>query len=490
MRTMVWFRSDLRVADNDALWHARRNANDGVVAVFTICPEQWHEHDWGPMTADFVRRCLIELQQSLNDLNIPLRIVVTPRFGEIPEELLKLAKQYDIGELHMGREYEVNERKRDQKVADVFEDAGVRVHRHTNKVLYEPGQLRTKEDKWYSVFTPFKKRLYARWDEETPEVLPVPKACDSRIDSGDRIPEKDQWKDWGFDFDAEHATRPDLWPGGESAAMERFETFVESSIRDYKDRRDSPADEAGTSALSPYLAMGCIGPRQIVKRCLDENNHEFWKGSKGIAHYISEIVWREFYQHLLVGFPRVCKHRNFNTDYDGLEWREDDEQFQAWCEGRTGVPIVDAAMRQLNTTGWMHNRCRMIVAMFLTKNLLLDWRLGEKYFMNKLVDGDLASNNGGWQWSSSTGTDAAPYFRVYNPISQSERHDPEGEYIARYIPELADLGAKQIHDPHDRAAGLFDKLSYPEPIVDLKETRERAIEAFKQFREDGEVRVI
>lgn len=490
MRSMVWFRSDLRSTDNDALYHARRNADDGVIGVFAICPDQWRSHDWGPMKVDFIRRCLIELQKSLAELNIPLKIVVTPRFAGVPGALLALAQQLGVGELHMGREYEVNERKRDQNVADAFEHAGIAVHRHTNKVLYEPGQIRTKEDKWYSVFTPFKKRLYARWDEETPEVLPAPRPCDASVCDGDRIPDADQWKAWGFDFEPEHATRPDLWPGGEAHAMQRFERFLDTSIDDYKERRDAPADDAGTSGLSPYLAVGCIGPRQIVHACLEANGNEFWKGSKGITHYISEIVWREFYQHLLVGFPRVCKHRNFNTDYDGLEWREDNEHFEAWCAGRTGVPIVDAAMRQLNTTGWMHNRCRMIVAMFLTKNLLLDWRLGERYFMTKLVDGDLGSNNGGWQWSSSTGTDAAPYFRVYNPISQSERHDPEGDYIRTYVPELAELDNKQIHDPHERAGGLFGDRNYPEPIVDLKTTRERAIEAFKNFREHGEVRVI
>ncbi|MEO1584611.1 MAG: deoxyribodipyrimidine photo-lyase [Planctomycetota bacterium] len=490
MKTMVWFRSDLRTADNDALWWARRNGDEGVVGVFTICPEQWREHDWGPMKADFVRRCVIELQKSLGELNIPLKIVVTPRFEGVPEALLELAQALGVGELHMGREYEVHERKRDRRVGDAFESAGISVVRHTNKVLYEPGEIRTKEDKWYSVFTPFKKRLYARWDEETPEVLPTPDACEALVCDGDRVPDPYEWKSWGFNFDADHATRPDLWPAGESHAMERFTKYLKGGMDEYKARRDAPADTGGTSALSPYLTMGCIGPRQVVHACLDANGHEFWKGSKGIAHYISEIVWREFYQHLLVGFPRVSKGRNFNTEYDGLRWAENDEHFAAWSEGRTGVPIVDAAMRQLNTTGWMHNRCRMIVAMFLTKNLLLDWRLGERYFMNKLVDGDLGSNNGGWQWSSSTGTDAAPYFRVYNPISQSERHDPEGEYIRRYVPELSDLGDKEIHDPHERAGGLFQTDAYPKPIVDLRETRERAIDVFKEYREQGEVRVI
>ncbi|MEM8757333.1 MAG: deoxyribodipyrimidine photo-lyase [Planctomycetota bacterium] len=492
MRTLVWFRSDLRVAENDALYYARSKADAGVVAVFTICPEQWREHDWGTMKVDFIRRSLIELQKSLAELNIPLKIVVEPRFDGVAEAIVKLADETGCDELHFGREYEVNERARDEAVVDAFENAGKTAVGHTNKVLFQPGDVRTQEGKWYSVFTPFKKRLYKLWEGgEAPELLPVPKPCEAMAVEGDRVPDPKEWKAWGYDFGEEHATRPDLWPGGEDHAMKRFNGFVESTIRDYKDLRDSPAT-AGTSTLSPYLAMGCISPRQVVFACLEANKHEFWKGSKGITHYISEIVWREFYQHILVGFPRVCKHRNFNSDYDQLRWDTNDDYFAAWCDGRTGVPIVDAAMRQLNTTGWMHNRCRMIVAMYLTKNLLLDWRLGERYFMQRLVDGDLASNNGGWQWSSSTGTDAAPYFRVYNPISQSERHDPEGAYIRKFVPELAELDAKQIHDPHERAGdGLFGKLDYPEPIVDLKSTRERAIEVFKAYRaQDEETRVI
>lgn len=486
MRTLVWFRSDLRVADNDALYHARKRANGGVVAVFTVCPEQWREHDWGAMKVGFIRRCLVELRSSLSELNIPLKLVVEPRFRGVPRALVNLAEATGCGELHFGREYEIHEIARDEAVVDAFENAGKRAVAHTNKVLFEPGTVRTKEGRWYSVFTPFKKRLYTLWDEgEAPERLPPPAACEAMVVDGDAVPDEAGFAAWGFDV-GDQATRSDLWPGGEREAAERFGRFLEHGIRDYKDLRDSPAIN-GTSTLSPYLTMGCISPRQVVFTALEANKHEFWKGSKGITHYISEIVWREFYQHILVGFPRVCKHRNFNAEYDGLKWDTNEAYFEAWCEGRTGVPIVDAAMRQLNTTGWMHNRCRMIVAMYLTKNLLLDWRLGEKYFMQRLVDGDLASNNGGWQWSSSTGTDAAPYFRVYNPISQSERHDPEGEYIKKFVPELAELGAKQIHEPHAAAdGGLFGTLGYPAPIVDLKSTRQRAIEVFKAYRSDGE----
>jgi deoxyribodipyrimidine photo-lyase len=199
----------------------------------------------------------------------------------------------------------------------------------------------------------------------------------------------------------------------------------------------------------------------------------------GPGTWISELIWREFFRHLIVAFPRLCMGRNFQRQYDRLPWREDDAAFDAWCEGRTGVPIVDAAMRQLAQTGWMHNRRRMIVAMFLTKNLLLDWRLGERHFMQHLVDGDLASNNGGWQWAASTGTDAAPYFRVFNPVSQSEKFDPGGVYVRRWVPELADVEDAAVHAPPPLARSRF---GYPEAIVDLKASRARAIEVFKACR--------
>ena len=482
----MWFRSDLRISDNAALHAARSEGTDGVVGVFCFCPAQWREHHWGPMKADFVRRSVIELQKSLGQLKIPLKILVEPRFDGVASAVLGLARDLGCGSLHFGREYEVNERKRDRAVVEAFEGAGLRVTRHTNKVIYEPGTIRTKDGGWYSVFTPFKKRLYETWLEiDEPELFGLPKPCRAKVCEGDRVPDALE----GYDFAADGATRPDLWPAGEDQARSRLDAFLADGVEQYKDRRDTPAID-GTSALSPYLAVGSICPRRVIVETMRVNSGKLDSGGKGPVHYISEIVWREFYQHLLVSHPRVSKNRNFNESYDGLKWDDDDEAFRAWCGGRTGIPIVDAAMRQLNTTGWMHNRCRMIVAMFLTKNLLQDWRRGERYFMEKLVDGDLASNNGGWQWSSSTGTDAAPYFRVYNPISQSERHDPDGAYIRRFVPELAELDADQIHEPHARA-GLFGELDYPEPIVDLKASRERAIAVFKAYRAgDEEVRVI
>jgi len=253
-------------------------------------------------------------------------------------------------------------------------------------------------------------------------------------------------------------------------------------VSGYREQRDVPARDA-TSALSPYLALGVVSPRECLRAALDADGQGSLRVRDeltGAGQWINELLWREFYKHLLVGFPRLSMGRNFRTVYDSLEWRQDDAEFRAWCTGMTGIPIVDAAMRQLKTTGWMHNRCRMIVAMFLTKNLLMDWRLGERHFMRHLIDGDLASNNGGWQWSASTGTDAAPYFRVFNPHSQSRKFDPDGGYIRRFVPELGDIDGNDIHDPPPLArAGA----GYPLALVDLKATRQRAIAAFRDHRD-------
>ena len=253
--------------------------------------------------------------------------------------------------------------------------------------------------------------------------------------------------------------------------------FVSKRIESYHTLRDMPAED-GTSALSPYLAAGALSPRQCLHAAMEANRGRAASGKKGVTTWISELIWREFYRHVLIGFPRVCMNRPFRVETDRLPWRDDEDQFAAWCQGHTGVPIVDAGMRQLAETGWMHNRVRMITAMFLTKDLFIDWRWGQRHFMHHLIDGDFANNNGGWQWSASTGTDAAPYFRIFNPFSQSRRFDPEGQYIRRYVPELKALSADEIHEP---SADVARKCRYPRPIVGHAEARTSAIAAFRRL---------
>jgi deoxyribodipyrimidine photo-lyase len=267
--------------------------------------------------------------------------------------------------------------------------------------------------------------------------------------------------------------------------MKLLREFITKRGDDYKAKRDFPAID-GTSSLSPHLAIGTVSPRQCVIAAMEANTSgkgsKLDNGSDGLVHWISEVMWREFYIHILVGYPRVCMHRAFQLSTEQLRWNENPTHFEAWCQGKTGVPIVDAGMRQLLATGWMHNRMRMVTAMYLTKNLFIDWRKGEKWFMQHLVDGFLASNNGGWQWSASTGTDAAPYFRIMNPVSQSQKFDAQGEYIRTFVPELRDVEGEGIHEPWELPLLLRTKLDYPEPLVNLTKSRQDAIDKFASLK--------
>jgi deoxyribodipyrimidine photo-lyase len=269
----------------------------------------------------------------------------------------------------------------------------------------------------------------------------------------------------------------DRWPAGEKVALSRLKAFIKDALPDYKDQRDTPAI-AGTSRLSAALACGVLSARTCYAfasaMLLEADSQE----QPQIQTWLDELVWREFYRQVLVGFPRVCRHQPFKTVTRNIPWSDDKTAFEAWCSGHTGFPIVDAAMRQLNTTGWMHNRLRMITAMFLTKDLLIDWRWGERYFMNQLVDGDFASNNGGWQWAASTGTDAVPYFRIFNPVSQSQRFDPQGTFIRTFVPELPGLDDKTIHNPPPL---IRASCGYPMPIVDHTKARLRTLAIFKNL---------
>lgn len=273
-------------------------------------------------------------------------------------------------------------------------------------------------------------------------------------------------------------TKMTVWKVGELHALHLLDHFVNEHLNDYKVSRDIPSI-LGTSQLSAYLNIGILSIRQCIQALFRQQHGDFIIQSEGQQTWLDELLWREFYQHILFDFPQVSKHLPFKAATQRIDWRDDPVSLEKWQQGQTGIPIVDAGMRQLLATGWMHNRVRMICAMFLTKNLLIDWRKGEQWFMQHLIDGDLAANNGGWQWCASTGTDAVPYFRVFNPVSQSQKFDPNGDYIRRWVPELAHLDAKTIHEPYVK--DLTRNLNYPKPIVDLKMSRVRAIEAFQSY---------
>jgi deoxyribodipyrimidine photo-lyase len=475
MRALMWFRADLRRRDNTALHFATQDADAGVLGVFTICPTQWISHDWANKRVNFMLRQLRALSDDLAGVNIPLKIIITPTFAEIPDALAALADDVGADALYYNHEYEVSEAARNEAVTNRFETDGRDVQAYHDQVIVPPGDVLAKTGGWYSVFAPFRKAWTTRvetvgWGEV---FEPPGKQPDTGI-ARDDIPVSVD----GFDVDDDRA---DLWKEGEGHAASRLRAFIENRLPEYADQRNTPAVN-GTSTVSPYLTIGILSPRQCLSAALEAN-----RGRLGTAGslagratvWISELIWREFYKHLLVGFPRLSRHEPYRTETRALPWNDDDAAFAAWCDGRTGFPIVDAAMRQLNQTGWMHNRLRMIVAMFLTKDLFIDWRRGEQYFMRTLVDGDLAANNGGWQWSASTGTDAAPFFRIFNPISQSKKGDPDGAFIRKFVPELKSLSDKAIHEPWMLPTVIRAPLDYPARIVDHVEARERVLIAFK-----------
>lgn len=464
MTAMVWFRNDLRLADNPALTAAVKSG-DPVEACFAVTPEQWREHDWSPAKVRLLQASLQSLAEDLARLGIPFHIVRADNFADSERKLEDLCRERRISALHFNEEYALNERARDRRLRDRLQQHDVRVHRYRDQSVTPVTAILTQSNTPYTVFTPY-ARSWRQWLSEHPVSLyAVPK------------PQADALAPTPVPDLSSYGEAPDTGvAGGERAAWKRLELFTREAIGDYRALRDFPA-RTGTSQLSPYLALGVLSGRQCLSAA-----HEAEAGganSEGVATWINELCWRDFYLQILHHFPHVSRHRAFKREYDGLSWNRDDKALKAWQEGRTGIPIVDAAMRQLNQTGWMHNRLRMVVAMFLSKNLFQDWRAGERYFMRNLVDGYLPSNNGGWQWSASTGTDSAPYFRLFNPVTQAERFDPQGEFIRRYLPELKHLRGKAVFAPWEHGKSPGD---YPPPIVDLKRSRREAIERFKAFK--------
>lgn len=469
---LMWFRQDLRCADNTALFAACESRDTAVTALYCLTPEQWIEHDVAGVRIDFERRHLATLQSDLAALNIPLVLIKASRYADLPDRIASLVQSLGITALHANRQYEIHEQVRDRAVTKSLSSLGVDCHWHEDLCILPPASVLTNDGRFYTVFTPFKRNWLVQLQERPIRLLSVPKARPKSLTQSDVIPEH-----WGGLTSAiSPETANHLWPVGEAHAWQRLQAFIADDVALYDQKRNYPAIN-GTSTLSPYLAAGILSARQCLVLA-QQAAHLGAAARAGCEVWISELCWRDFYKHILIGFPHVCRHQAFKRETDALAWRHDDALFQAWCEGRTGYPIVDAAMRQLKATGWMHNRLRMIVAMFLSKDLFIDWRWGERHFMQHLIDGDLAANNGGWQWAASTGNDAAPYFRIFNPTLQGPKFDPEGEFILRFVPELKGLSGKLLHEPHSKGMSpLFAR--YPRPIVNHAEAREFTLAQFK-----------
>lgn len=474
-----WFRRDLRVKGNVALNHARDEYSGRVLGVFFFDEKFLSRPDFSHRRFAFFIKTLRALKAELQERGGDLLVLDQgPEAGfESLLERIQKAGSALPKKVYFNRDYEPFARRRDQKITDFLEKRlHVSIETHRDHLILEPGECGRGEGEFYKVYSPFARRWFERL--RSPEVREriesastesKRKFCLAWADVlGKRYAELDRLEI----FENENSAHVDIPipEAGERAARKALASF-RGRILDYAKNRDYPELE-GTSKLSIFFKNGSLSTAQAIET-LDLSTHRFTDTS-GMAIYLKELCWREFYYHVLYRWPEVEKE-SFIEKYRAIEWENNRSQFEAWKEGQTGYPIVDAGMRELKETGLMHNRVRMIVASFLTKHLLIDWRWGEKYFMQMLLDGDIAANNGGWQWAASTGCDPQPYFRIFNPTLQSKKFDANGTYIRKYVPELRMLSAKQIHAPSDATR----PKSYPVPIVQHETARIRALRRYQ-----------
>lgn len=463
MTAIVWFRRDLRLHDHPAL-RAALARHERVVPVFCLDDRLLHgRHASGPRT-QFLLECLADLDGSLRERGSSLVL----RHGPPERELASLARELDAQELHFTSDVSPFARERGERTRRALAKQGVELHGHPGlSVIEQLGELRTKAGGPYTVFTPF----HRAWERaERREVLGAPPELPQlpRSLAKGRIP---SLRSLGLEQEVYEPPQ-----GGERAGRERLARFLGSDVRAYGSGRDELGEES-TSRLSPYLHLGCLSPREVESRL---------PGDEGAAAFRRQLCWRDFHHQVLLHFPRNARSE-FQERFRGkLAWSQGRRSFERWCEGRTGFPLVDAGMRQLLREGWMHNRARLVVGSFLTKDLGIDWRWGERYFMRLLVDGDEANNNGNWQWIASVGTDPAPVFRrLYNPTRQMESYDPEGRYVRRWVPELAEVPEEYLREPWtmpeevQRRAGCTIGEDYPRPIVDHAQARREALERYR-----------
>ena len=477
MRILHWFRKDLRLDDNPALSEAAHDAQHDVVPFYASDPEWFARDDIAPTRVRFVLAALTELSAAIAARGSRLALA----HGDPAEVVTHAARAVNAEAVYWNDEYEPALRARDDRVEAALHAGGVRVRRFHDRLLVPPGLVAGGTGTPYTRYTPFRNAC---------EALPFaePHAAVEQLGAHDLLsPRLATLERLGFE-------EPDsaAWPAGESHARERLQRFLEGTAREagaglarYASERDFPALPA-SSQLSADLKFGTLGIRRLVHGVLGAAACDARLGEHA-TKFVQELRWRDFYAHVLWHFPHV-ERGAFRPEYDAVRWRGSDAEFAAWCTGRPGYPIVDAGMRELAATGLMHNRVRMIVASFLAKDLLVDWRRGERWFMTHLVDGDLASNNGGWQWAAGTGTDAAPYFRIFNPVVQGMRFDPYGVYVRRWCPELTLVQDAFIHRPSEAGslvladAGVTLGEDYPFPVVDHAERREQALAMYGEVK--------
>jgi deoxyribodipyrimidine photo-lyase len=464
-------RRALRVQDHTPLWHAMQDAEEVLPVVFLRRERKY--------LVDSPRRRFITDALANLKTNVEARGgVLCVGDGDPEKELPALAAQLHVDGVYAATVYDPAAIRRDDKIAVSLKNAGIAWKNFTDCVIFDREHILSATGSPYRVFTPYKRAWLERIND-VPRILPAVRSI----------------KPPPFDARAlqEAKARPSIpgkEDGGETTARLLLHKFLKNRIGSYRINRDFPGID-GTSHLSPHLAVGTISVRQVFWAAREARDNAGRLERESIDTFIGELIWREFYYQILANFPHVVE-RSFREEFNGIEWSKNKRHFEAWCEGRTGYPIVDAGMRQLNTEGRMHNRVRMIVASFLTKDLQIHWQWGEKYFMDKLIDADIASNNGGWQWTAGTGTDASPWFRIFNPVTQGEKFDPNGDYIRRYVSELKDLPASAIHKPWtltsagQKPSGFQVGADYPAPIVDHAEQRKVALALYRNAGRGGQ----
>ncbi len=476
---IFWFRQDLRLTDNPGLAAAIRHGAP-VIPVYILDDEG--EGDWplGGASRWWLHHSLESLGQSIKKKGGGLVL----RHGPSLDILRGIIHQSRATGVFWNRRYEPDIIKRDTRIKSQLQSDGLEVHSFNGALLFEPWEIENKSGSPFKVFTPFWRHCSSLTPDRY-ELHPAPPTDGDHwapasllsqlkgqsLQSLELLPDI-RW-DSGF---------PERWTPGESGAMDNLKQFVDGAFENYGAGRDFPA-QRGTSRLSPHLHFGEISPRQIWNFLASRSPDSRWRQSQ----YVSEIGWREFANHLLYHFPTTPR-KPLREEFEAFPWQDDEDQYKAWCGGRTGYPIVDAGMRELWTTGWMHNRVRMIVASFLVKHLLTSWNRGAAWFWDTLVDADLASNTLGWQWAAGCGADAAPYFRIFNPILQGEKFDPDGTYVRHWVPEIRPIPTKYIHKPWEtpdsiqKHHGVIIGGDYPAPIVDHREGRQAALEAFETIK--------
>jgi deoxyribodipyrimidine photo-lyase len=466
--SIIWFRRDLRLADNPAFVAA---VKAGVVLPVFIMDDK------KPKAVQLGGASRVWLHHSLEKLDLSLKGHLNVYVGDAATILVELVKRHAVSTVCWNTCCEPWQDARDQVVAKQLEAAGVRVEVFQSNYLWGMDQVLKDDGTFYRVFTPFKKRAFTI---APPDSVAAPRNKKLMIDTKNKITiggldllptinwYKEVLKDWKI---------------GEKSAIKKLDGFIEDGLSSYKKGRDFPS-MASTSSLSPHLHFGEISPRQVWQTVQSVGSH--FASQVDIEHFLSELTWREFSAYLLHHFPKL-PHKNFNAKFDGFPWQSSTRLLNAWKTGQTGYPLVDAGMRELWQTGYMHNRVRMVVASFLVKNLLIHWHKGRDWFNDCLFDADLANNSASWQWVAGCGVDAAPYFRIFNPTTQGEKFDPQGFYTRQYVPELKNLPDKYLYKPWAAPAAVLEEVgvelgkTYPEPIIDLKTSREAALKAYKQL---------